>query len=308
MNLSIKQHLKIGNYIKYIDEILHKCDKGIAHCKICPNEFVCTELEKDDFGLEGSGISDVLAAIQNALNKVPGYLHTDKRKELKEHIKQYIHESPAHEKDIWEDSILNILLDEKLANPFYKPKAKTGMVRTVLTCDTRISFPLYLKCICLQNDSLTPNSTVLHCEITSGSTEVVNQFIRDRHMNFAVPPPMDYIRYCLEKGIMEIIPYSNIGDIGLAAALCYYSTLVKSAVPENTVITGGLDNRGKVLQVSSLDNRIETVIRELHFIEKIIVPKNPSLNISIPENVKIIEVDNFEQTVNTIYKKSDGSI
>ena len=62
MNFTPKQHLELGNYIKYIDEILHKCDKGIEYCKICPNEYVCTELEKDDFGLENSTISEVLTA------------------------------------------------------------------------------------------------------------------------------------------------------------------------------------------------------------------------------------------------------
>ena len=51
MEFTPKQHLEIDNYIKYIDKILHMCDKGIEYCKICPNEFVCTELEKDDFGL-----------------------------------------------------------------------------------------------------------------------------------------------------------------------------------------------------------------------------------------------------------------
>jgi len=54
MEFTPKQHLEIDNYIKYIDKILHMCDKGIEYCKICPNEFVCTELEKDDFGLNNS--------------------------------------------------------------------------------------------------------------------------------------------------------------------------------------------------------------------------------------------------------------
>ncbi len=303
MNFSAKQHLKIGNHIKYIDEILHKCDKGIEYCKICQNEFVCSELEKDDFGLEDSGISDILAAIQQTLNKIPGYLNPDKRKELKEHIKRYIHESPVHERDIWEDSILNILLDEKLANPFYKPKARIGTVRTLLTCNDRISFSPCLECIYLENEHLMPDSTILHCETTLKSTEAVNQFIRDKHMGLAIPFMTGHIRYCFEKGITDILPYSNINDIGLAAALCYYSTLAKLIIPENIVVTGGLDNQGKVLQVNSLDGKIETVLRELHFVEEIIIPKGHSLNIFIPESVKIVEVDNFEQTIDIICKK-----
>ena len=78
MNFTPRQHLEIDNYIKFVDEILHKCDKGIEYCKICPNEFVCTELEKDDFGLNNSTISEVLTAIQYALTKVPGYLNLEK--------------------------------------------------------------------------------------------------------------------------------------------------------------------------------------------------------------------------------------
>src|SRR5574341_2389791 len=146
MNFLPKQHLKIGNYVKYIDEILHKCDKGIEYCKICPNEFVCTELEKDDFGLEDSTISAVLTAIQYTLNKIPGYLNPDKRNELEGHIKRYINESPAHERGIWEDSILDILLDDKLASPSYKPKTKIGEVRALLTYGAKISFYTCLKC------------------------------------------------------------------------------------------------------------------------------------------------------------------
>ncbi|MFN3533460.1 MAG: hypothetical protein ACK41Q_13280, partial [Candidatus Brocadia sp.] len=138
MNFIPEQHLGVGNYIQYIDEILHKCDKGIEYCKICPNEFVCSELEKDDFGLHGSTISDVLTAIQGALNKVPGYLNQGKRNELRDRIKRYISESPVHERSIWENSILDILLDDKLANPAYKPKAKIGEIRTFLTYNTRI--------------------------------------------------------------------------------------------------------------------------------------------------------------------------
>ena len=42
MNFTPRQHLEIDNYIKFVDELLHKCDKGIEYCKICPNEFVCT--------------------------------------------------------------------------------------------------------------------------------------------------------------------------------------------------------------------------------------------------------------------------
>ena len=63
MEFTPKQHLEIDNYIKYIDKILHMCDKGIEYCKICPNEFVCTELEKDDFGLNNSMYRNFKVAI-----------------------------------------------------------------------------------------------------------------------------------------------------------------------------------------------------------------------------------------------------
>ncbi len=304
MNFSPKQHLKLGNYIKYIDEILHKCDKGIEYCKICPNEFVCSELEKDDFGLENTGISDVLASIRYTLNKIPGYLNFDKRKELKEHIKRYINECPIQERGAWEDSILDILLDEKLANPLYKPKAGAGLVRTLLTYNSKVSFSTCLKCICLQNEYIPPNSTpILHCDITSNSVKIINKFIEDKHMNVDLQFTTDRIKYCLEKSVVEIIPYINTNDIGLAFGLCYYSALTKSVVPENIVVAGGLDSKGNVLQISSLDDKIETVLRELHFVEKIIIPKDPSLNISIPGNIKTIEVDTFEQMIGIIFKK-----
>lgn len=302
MNFSPKQHLKLGNYIKYIDEILHKCDKGIEYCKICPNEFVCSELEKDDFGLENTGISDVLAAIRYTLNKIPGYLNPDKRKELKEHIKRYINECPIQERGIWEDSILDILLDEKLANLLYKPKTGAGLVRTLLTYNSKISFSVCLKCICLKNEYIPPDSTpILHCDVTSNSTKIINKFIEDKHMNVDLQFTMDCIKYYLEKSIIEIIPYSNISDIGLAAGLCYYSALTKLIVPENIVVAGGLDSQGNVLQITSLDDKIETALRELHFVEKIIIPRGPSLSISIPENVKTIEVGTFEQMISIIF-------
>ncbi|MEK6558627.1 MAG: hypothetical protein AABZ43_00640 [Planctomycetota bacterium] len=303
MNFTPKQHLELGNYIKYIDEILHKCDKGIEYCKICPNEYVCTELEKDDFGLENSTISDVLTAIQLALNKVPGYLNSDKRNELWVHIKNYINESPVHERGIWEDSILDILLDEKLANPSYKPKVKIGEVRTLLTYNSKVSFSTSLKCLCPENEGVLPdNKVVLRHEVTLNSTNAVNQFIEANNINLPITHPTDRIQYCLEKNVPEIILRCNLNDLGLATALCYYAVRTKLPISENIAVTGGLDSQGEVLKVDSLDGRIETVLRELHFIDKIIIPKGSSCNIRVPENVKIIEVSNFEQAIDTIFK------
>lgn len=63
MNFTPRQHLEIDNYIKFADEILHKCNKGNEYCKIYPNEFVCPELEKEDFDLNNSTISEVVADI-----------------------------------------------------------------------------------------------------------------------------------------------------------------------------------------------------------------------------------------------------
>ena len=305
MNFLPKQHLKIGNYVKYIDEILHKCDKGIEYCKICPNEFVCTELEKDDFGLEDSTISAVLTAIQYTLNKIPGYLNPDKRNELEDHTKRYINESPAHERDIWEDSILNILLDDKLANPSYKPKAKIGEVRVLLTYGTKISFSTCLKCLLLENeDTLPSNITALLGETTSNSTKIINQFVRFKHIDVAIPPMPSCVKYCLEKEITEIIQRCNLNDIGLASALCYYAVLTKSFIPENIAVTGGLDSQGNTLRVDHLDGKIETVLRELHFIDKLIIPKGSSFSIHVPANVKIIEVSDLEQVIDVVFSSS----
>ncbi len=133
MDLTPKQHLEIGNYIKYLDGILNKCDKGIEYCKICPNEFVCSELEKDDFGLRGTTISDVLTAIQYALNKIPGYLNPEKRKELRDRIKSYINEAPLPEREIWEDSLLAAFVsDLKVEILYYKKNGAKQIVRVTV--------------------------------------------------------------------------------------------------------------------------------------------------------------------------------
>jgi hypothetical protein len=303
MNFIPRQHLEIDNYIKFVDEILHKCDKGIEYCKICPNEFVCTELEKDDFGLNNSTISEVLTVIQYALSKVPGYLNLEKRNDLRVHIKNYINESPAHERRIWEDSILDLLLDDKLANPSYKPTAKIGEVRTLLTYNSKISFSTHLKCLCIENkDTLTNITFHLPPEITSNCTKIVNQYIQAKHLGISISPGTDYIKYCLEKNVPEIIRGCNLNDAGLAAALCYYAVFTKSPIPENIVITGGLDSQGKTLPADLLDGKIETVLRELHFIDKIIIPNGSLFRIRVPENVSIIKVDSFEQAVYVVFK------
>jgi len=301
MEFTPKQHLEIDNYIKYIDKILHMCDKGIEYCKICPNEFVCTELEKDDFGLNNSTISEVLTAIQYALSKVPGYLNLEKRNDIREHIKNYINESPVHERRIWEDSILDLLLDDKLANPSYKPTAKIGAVRTLLTYNSRISFSTYLKCLCPED--IMPNFTRnLPPAITSNCIKTVNQYIQAKHIDSNAPQAIDRIIFYLEKDVPEIIRGCNLNDTGLAAALCCYAVLTKSPIPANIAVTGGIDSQGRTLPVDSLDGKIETVLRELHFIDRIIIPKGSFFNVYIPENVKIIEVSNLEQTIDIVFK------
>ena len=306
MNFTPRQHLEIDNYIKFVDEILHKCDKGIEYCKICPNEFVCTELEKDDFGLNNSTISEVLTAIQYALSKVPGYLNPEKRNDLKEHIKDYINESPVHERRIWEDSILDLLLDDKLANPLYKPTAKIGEVRTLLTYNPKINFSTHLKCLYIENKDILTNITFyLPPEITSNCTKIVNQYIKAKLLDISIPSVTDYIKYYLEKNAPEILRGCNLNDTGLAAALCYYAVFTKSPIPENIAVTGGIDSQGRTLPADFLNGKIETVLRELHFIDRIIIPKGSSCSIRVPENVRIIEVRNFEQTVDIVFGEND---
>lgn len=306
MNFSPKQHLKIGNYIKYVDEILKKCDKGIEYCKICPNEFVCSELEKDDFGLRGTTISDILTAIHFALNKIPGYINPDKRKELKDHIKSYINESPLHEREIWEDGIMAILLDDKLANPMYKPIPKIGKVRTLLTYNSKISFSTCIQSAFLKNISTSQDTTVVLPEgIFSHCIEVANQFIRSKRVDRIDQSTTNRIKYLLEVGVTEIISGCNIQNAELPAAVCYYAMVTKQPIPGNIVVTGGMDEQGKTIPSKSLDDAIEVVSRELHFIEKIIVAKNSPISIPVPNKMRIFEVDNFEQTIDIIQKKRD---
>ncbi|MDN3515174.1 MAG: hypothetical protein NG747_12345 [Candidatus Brocadia sp.] len=303
MDFLPKQHLEIGNYIKYVNEILHKCDKGIEYCKICPNEFVCSELEKDDFGLPDSTISDVLTAIQYALGKVPGYLNPDKRSELRARIKSYINESSVQEQKVWEDSILGILLDDKLANPAYKPKAGAGEIRTLFTCNSRISFSASLKCIYAENEtSLQNTAATLPGNVFSNSILAVNRFVQSKHIQDKILPPVTHIKYHLEDGVAKIIQRCNLNDIGLPAALAYYAMLTRLTIPVNIVVTGGLDSRGTAIQAESIDDKIETVLRELHFIGKIIVPKGAPLRVPVSRNINIIEVSDLEQTINITFE------
>ncbi len=303
MSFVPRQHLEIGNYIHYIDEILHKCDKGIEYCKICPNEFVCSELEKDDFGLHGTTISDVLHAIQYALNKVPGYLNPEKRNELRDHIKRYIGESPVHERSIWENSILDILLDDKLANPAYKPKAKIGEIRTILSYNPRINFSISLKCLFRENETpLHTTAAILPEEPFTNSILCVNRFVRSKHIDNIILPLTNFIKYVIGKDMADIVQRCNLNDTGLAAALCYYAMLTKSPVPENIAVAGGLDSQGRTLPVESMDGKIETVLRELHFIDKIITSKNFAGNTPVPKNVTIIGVSDLEQGIDVVFK------
>lgn len=305
MDFNPKQHLDIGNYIKYLDEILNKCDKGIEYCKICPNEFVCSELEKDDYGLHGSTISDVLTAIQYALNKIPGYLNPDKRKALRDHIKNYINESPFHERRIWEDSILDILLDDKLANPVYKPKSKMGEVRTLLTYHSRINFSTCLKCLFSEEiNAFQDTTTILPEDVFLYSVMVVNQFVQSKHIDNIRLPPTIHIKYRIEEDIMKIVAGCDMQNAGLSAALCYYSLLTKLPIPGNIAITGGLDAQGRIIPSKSLDGKIEVVLRELHFIEEILVAKDSSLSIAIPNKIKITEVGNFEQALDVVRNRN----
>ena len=101
----------------------------------------------------------------------------------------------------------------------------------------------------------------------------------------------------------EILQRCDLNDTGLAAALCYYAMLTKTTIPECIAITGGLYSQGKTVQVKSLDSKIETVLRELHFIDKIIIPKGSSFSIHVPGNVKIMEIDDLHQTIDIIFKK-----
>lgn len=303
MNFLPKQHLEIANYVKYIDEILHKCDKGIEYCKICPNEFVCTELEKDDFGLKGSTISDVLTAIQNALNNIPGYLNPAKKNELREHIQSYINESPAQERTIWEDSVLDILLDDKLANVSYKPKAERDKIRTLLTYNSKIGFSTYTRCFSTDNTVFLQDTTIfLPHDITSNSTQIVNRYVRDKHPDVTFPQKTTHIKFCLEKGTPEIIQGCRLIDTGLASALCFYAVITKSFIRENIAVTGGLDSNGKTIPADNLDCKIETVLRELHFIDKIVIPKGNPYTITLPENLTLVEVGDLGQAIDVIFQ------
>ncbi|MCE7911756.1 MAG: hypothetical protein DCC43_06845 [Candidatus Brocadia sp.] len=305
MNFSPKQHLKIGNYIQYLDDILNKCDKGIEYCKMCPNELVCSELEKDDFGLQESTISDVLTAIQYALNKIPGYLNLNKRIALRDHIRTYINESPPHEKGTWEDSILDILLDDKLANPIYKPMPKVGEVRTLLTYHSKISFSTCLKCIFSEDTTVLQDTTaILPEDIFSPVVIWINQFVHSKHINNLRIPTITHIKYFLEEGVTQIASGCNLQSAGLAAALCYYAMLTKLSVPANIVVTGGLDGQGRTIPSESLDDKIEVVLRELHFIDEILVARNSAVSIALPNTLIITEVGSFEQAIDVVRNRN----
>lgn len=305
MNFSPKQHLEIGNSIKYLDDILNKCDKGIEYCKICPNELVCSELEKDDFGLPGSTISDVLTAIQYALNKIPGYLNPDKRRELRDRVKYYINESPFHERGIWNDNIMDILLDDKLANPMFKPQSKAGEIRTLLTYHSKISFSTCLKCVFLEDTpALQDTTSILPEDVFSHSVMVVNQFVQSKHINTVHLPPTTHIKYRLEQGITKIVSGCNLQNAGLPAAICYYAMITRLPIPANIMVTGGLDIQGRTIPPEFLDAKIEVVLRELHYIEEIVVANNSSISIAIPNKVRITEVGDFEQAIEIVQNRN----
>ena len=302
MDFLPKYHLKIGNYIKYLDEILHKCNKGIEYCKLCPNELVCAELEKDDFGLGG----DILTAIHDALDKIPGYLDINKRNELKSDIQRYIQETVADEREMWENKLIHGLLDNKLASPSFKPPSKIGEIRTLITYDSTISFSSYIKCHIAKNkDTFSHDEIFLsyHHERTLNSFQAVHQYLRENHITVAIHPAGDQIRCYLEMNTPEILPKCNVNDMGLAAALCYYSVLTQSPIPGNIAVTGGLDNLGKILPVEFLDSKIETMLRELHFTDTIIVPGKSLLHFLIPKDKNIINVHDLGQAIDIVYKK-----
>jgi hypothetical protein len=306
MNFIPKYHLEIGNYIKYLDEILHKCNKGIEYCKLCPNELVCAELEKDDFGLGGHTLSDILTAIHYALDKIPGYLNINKRNELKSDIQRYIQETVADEREMWENKLINGLLDNKLANSSFKPPSKIGEIRTLITYDSTISFSSYIKCYIAKNKdtfSRDDMTEISHHEITLNSFQAVNQYIRENHINVATHPAGDQMRCCLEMNTPEILPKCNVNEMGLAIALCYYSVLIQFPIPGTMAVTGRLDNLGKILPVEFLDSKMETMLRELHFVDTIIVPGNSLLHFPIPKDKNIINVNDLGQAINVVYKK-----
>ncbi|HHT9111519.1 MAG TPA: hypothetical protein ACFYDZ_10225, partial [Candidatus Brocadiaceae bacterium] len=297
---------EIGNYVKYLDEILHKCNKGIDYCKLCPNELICAELEKDDFGLIGHTLSDILTAIHYALDKIPGYLDISKRSELKSDIQRYIQETSANEREMWENKLIHELLDNKLANPSFKPPPKIGEIRTLLTYDSTISFSLPVTCLIIKNkDIFTRSDTteISHEAITLNSFHAVNQCLRENHINVATHPARDQARCYLEMNTPEILHKCNLNDLGLAAALCYYSLITQSPVPGNIAVTGGLDNLGKILPADFLDSKTETIFRELHFIDTIITAGNPSLHFPLPKDKNIFHVNGLGQAISIVYKR-----
>ncbi len=306
MDFLPKHHLKIGNYIKYLDEILHKCNKGIEYCKLCPNELVCAELEKDDFGLIGHTLSDILTAIHDVLDKIPGYLDNNKRNELKADIQQYIREMPADEREMWENKLIHGLLDSKLANPSFKPPPKTGETRTLLTYDSKISFSSHIKCHIVKNkDTFSRNNMteISLQEITLNSFHAVNQYLRENEIHVATRPAGDHIRCCLEMNTPEILQKCNVNDLGLAAALCYYSVLIQSPIPDTMAVTGGLNNLGKILPADFLDSKREAIFRELHFVDTIITTGNSSLHFPVPKDRNIINVNDLGHAISIVYKK-----
>ncbi|KAB2832466.1 MAG: hypothetical protein F9K48_10440 [Candidatus Brocadia sp.] len=262
-------------------------------------------MEKDDFGLRGTTISDVLTAIQYTLNKIPGYLNPEKRKELRDRIKSYINEAPLPEREIWEDSLLDILIDDKLANPTYKPKSKMGEVRTLLTYNSKISFSTCLRCEFLEDVTSLQDTTAIFPEnLSLRSITLVNQFIQSKRINNIALPIITHIKYRLEEGMSKMVSGCNIHNTGLPAALCYYAMLMKQPIPGNIAVTGGLDEEGRSIPSNALDGKIEVVLRELHFIDEIIIAKGSSIGIFIPNHVRIIEVANFEQALNIVLNRN----
>jgi len=300
LDFTPKYHKEIGNYVKFIDEILHKCEKGIEFCKLCPNEFVCASLEQDDFGLEGTSVSHVLKEIKETLDKIPGYLTRDKREELEEFITRYINESPKEERCFWKRSILDTLLDGKLASQHYKPEESTNTIRTFLTYNNKISFSTQVKACLKMDEFQSKKDIVLSDNALSTIKSLVNPLINN-FFGVSRNPSTEVL--FIETNAKHILQKSNLNETWLAAALCYFTAITNSPVLSNIAVTGGLDNHGKVLDVTCIDNKIEVILRELHFIDTIIIPGDSSPAITVPRTINIITVDTLSQAIKALCKR-----
>ncbi len=105
----------------------------------------------------------------------------------------------------------------------------------------------------------------------------------------------------------EILRKCNLNETGLAAALCSYSTLIRSPIPGNIAVTGGLDMDGGSPPADHLDGKIGMALRELHFIDTIIIPTGSSFSTRVPDYVQMVEVSGLEEAADAVFK-SDFSI